>query len=56
MYKTYEVIESYIGNKEIHAFENSRQVLDIILNDYDVDGAVKVLEALGYQLLYMEYW
>lgn len=55
MNKTYEVIEAYIGNKEIHAFENSRRVLDIILNDYDVDGAVKVLEALGYQLLYRAY-
>ena len=55
MYKTYKVIKAYIGNKEIHAFENGRQVLDIILNDYNVDGAVKVLEALGYQLLYREY-
>ena len=55
MNKTYEVVEAYIGNKEIHVFENSRRVLDIILNDFDVDGAVKVLEALGYQLLYRAY-
>lgn len=53
--KTFEVVEAYIGNREIHAFENGRRVLDIVLNDYDVDGAVKVLEALGYQLLYRAY-
>lgn len=51
MNKTFEVVEAYIGNREIRAFENGRRVLDIILNDYNVDGAVKVLEALGYQLL-----
>lgn len=55
MNKTFEVVESYIGNKEIRAFENGGRVLDIILSDYNVDGAVKVLEALGYQLLYREY-
>lgn len=55
MNKTFEVVEAYIDNKEIHAFENGRRVLDIILNDYDVDGAVKVLEALGYRMLYRAY-
>lgn len=55
MTKTFEVVDAYIGNKTIHAFENGRRVLDIILNDYNVDGAIKVLEALGYQLLYRAY-
>ena len=55
MNKTFEVVEAYIGNREIRAFENGRKILDIILNDYNVDGAVKVLEALGYKLLYREY-
>lgn len=55
MNKTFEVVDAYIGNKEIRVFENGRRVLDIILNDYNVDGAVKVLEALGYQLLYRAY-
>lgn len=55
MYKTFEVVEAYIGNKEIRAFENGKRVLDIILDDYNVDGAVKILEALEYQLLYRAY-
>jgi hypothetical protein len=52
MYKTFEVVNAYIGNYEIKAYENGRRVLDIILNDYNVDGACEVLEALGYQSLY----
>lgn len=55
MAKTFEVVEAYIGNREVHAFENGKRVLDIILSDYNVDGAVAVLEALGYRLLYREY-
>jgi hypothetical protein len=55
MNKTFEITEAYIGNREIKAYEDSRRVLDIIVNDYNVDGACKVLEALGYQLLYREY-
>lgn len=55
MNKTFEVVLAPIGTRTIRAFENGRRVLDIILNDYDVDGAVKVLEALGYQLLYRAY-
>ena len=46
MYKTFEVVNAYIGNYEIKAYENGRRVLDIILNDYNVDGACEVLEAL----------
>ena len=45
MYKTYEVISAYIKEKEIKAYENGRRVAD-------VDGACKILEALGYQQLY----
>lgn len=52
MYKTFEVVNAYIGNYEIKAYENGRRVLDIILNDYNVDVACEVLEALGYQSLY----
>lgn len=55
MTKTFEVTNSYIGNKEIKAYENNRCVLDIILNDYNVDGACTVLEALDYRLLHREY-
>ena len=55
MKKTFEVIDAYIGNKEIKAYENGRCVLDIIINDYDVDGACKVLEALDYWLLCRAY-
>lgn len=55
MTKTFEVTDSYIGNKEVKAYENDRNVLDIIINDYNVDGACTVLEALGYRLLHREY-
>ena len=55
MNKTFEVVDAYIGNKEIKAYENGRCVIDIILNDYNVDGACKVLKALGYYQLYRSY-
>ncbi len=55
MNRTFEVIEAYIGNRQIKAYENSNCVLDIIVNDWNVDGACKVLEALGYSLLRREY-
>lgn len=55
MNKTFEITEAYTGNMEIKAYENGRRVLDIIVNDYNVDGACKVLKALGYQMLYREY-
>ena len=44
------------GNKEIKAYENGRCVIDIILNDYDIEGACEVLNALGYYQLYRSYW
>ena len=55
MNKTFEVVDAYIGNKEIKAYENGRCVIDIILNDYNVDGACKVLKALGYRMTHREY-
>lgn len=55
MNKTFEVMEAYTGNYQIKAYENGNCVLDIILNDYNVDGACNVLEAFGYSLLHREY-
>ena len=55
MNNTFEVVEAYTGNKEIKVYENGRNILDIILNDYDVNGAIKVLEALGYRMTHREY-
>lgn len=55
MNKTFEITKAYIGNSEIKAYENGRRVLDIIVNDYNVEGACEVLRELGYQLLYREY-
>ena len=55
MNKTFKIVEAYTGNKNIKAYENGRNILDIILNDYDVNGAVNVLEALGYRMTHREY-
>ena len=55
MNKTCKVIVAYSGNKTIKAYENGKKILEIILNDYDVDGAIKVLEALGYRMTYRAY-
>ena len=55
MNKTFKVVGSYPGNKNIKAYENGEKILDIILNDYNVDGAIKVLEALGYRMTYRAY-
>ena len=55
MNNTFEVLDAYIGNKEIKVYENGRSVIDIILNDYNVDGACIVLKALGYYQLYRSY-
>lgn len=55
MRKTYEVIEAYIGNREIKAYENGDCVLDIIVNDYNVDGACRVLQAQGYTMTARAY-
>ena len=55
MRKTFKVTKAYTDNKTIKVWENGKCVLEIILNDYNVDGAVKILEALGYQLLGRDY-
>ena len=39
MTKTFEVVEAYAGNYAIKAYEDSDCVLDIIVNDYNVEGA-----------------
>ena len=55
MTKTFKVVNAYPGNKNIKAYEDGEKILDIILNDYNVDGAIKVLETLGYRLTYRVY-
>lgn len=55
MNKTFKIIDAYLDNKNIKVYENGERVLEIILNDYNIDGAVKVLEALGYRLTYRAY-
>ena len=55
MLKTYRVTFAYTGNYTIEAFESGKKVLDIILNDYNIDGACKVLDAFGYKCIKREY-
>ena len=55
MNKTYRVTYAYIGNMKIEAFDSGKKVLDIIVNDYNVDGASTVLEAFGYRCTKREY-
>ena len=55
MNKTYRITNAYIGNMRIEAFESGKKVIDIIVNDYDVDGASVVLDYLGYRLTKREY-
>ena len=55
MNKTFKVVNAYNGNKNIKVYEDGDRVLEIILNDYNIDGAVKVLEAFGYRLTYRAY-
>lgn len=55
MTKSFEVVDAYLDNKNIKIYENDERVLEIIINDYDIDGAIKVLEALGYQMSHRDY-
>lgn len=55
MNKTFKIVDAYLCNKNIKVYEDSDRVLELILNDYNVDGAIKVLEALGYQMTYRAY-
>lgn len=52
MNKTFEVINNCDGDKKLIAYENSRRVLEIIIDDSSSNIVCKVLEALGYRLLY----
>lgn len=53
--KTYRVVEAYLDNKTIEAFEDGKKILDIIVADYEVPGAMKTLESLGYRCTRREY-
>lgn len=55
MLKTYRITQAYIGNYRIEAFESGKNTLDIIVNDYNLEGARKVLEAFGYRLTKLKY-
>ena len=55
MTKTFEIIDSYLDNKEIKVYENGECVLDIILMENDYNIVRKILEALGYQLSYRAF-
>lgn len=50
MNKTFEVVKAYIGNREIKAYEDGDCVLDIIVSEYNVYCASRVLESLGYTM------
>lgn len=53
--KTYRVVKAYLDNKRIEAFEDGKNILDIIVADYEVAGAMKALESLGYRCTRREY-
>lgn len=55
MNKTFEVVEAYIGNSEIKAYEDGDCVLDIIVNNYNVEGARRVLQAQGYTMTSIDW-
>ena len=51
MNNTFEIMKAYTGNYEIKVYKDDECILDIIVNDYNVEGACEILKALGYQLL-----
>lgn len=53
--KTYRITKAYIGNVRIEAFTSGKEDLNIIVNDYNVEGASVVLNALGYRLTKRQY-
>ena len=57
MLKTYRITPAYIGigNYRIEAFESGKNTLDIIMNEYYLQGAKEVLEAFGYRLTKIKY-
>ena len=55
MLKTYRITPAYSDNYRIEAFESGKNTLDIIVNDYNLQGAKAVLEAFGYRLTKIKY-
>lgn len=55
MEKTCRITDAYDGNKRIEAFENGKTAVSIIVNDYNVEGALAVLSYLGYRLTKRTY-
>lgn len=55
MNKTFEVVEAYTGNYMINAYEDGDCVLSIIVNDYNVEDARRVLEAMRYVMTYTDW-
>lgn len=53
--KNFEIRDSLPGTKRIRAYENGKWIVDMILTDDNVNGACKILEALGYKLLCRAY-
>lgn len=49
MNKTYQITLAYTGNYRIEAFENGKMIINIILDAYNVEGASKILDYLGYR-------
>ena len=55
MLKTYRITNVYTDNYRIEAFESGKNVLTIIVAFHEVDGACKVLNALGYNCTKREF-
>lgn len=55
MLKTYRITPAYSSNYRIEAFESGKNTLDIIVNDYNLQGATEVLEAFGYRITKNKY-
>lgn len=53
--KTYRITNAYIGNVRIEAFTSGKEDLNIIVNDYNAEGASAVLDAFGYRLTKRQY-
>lgn len=53
--KNFEVLDAMPGVKRIKAYENGKCIVDMIIIDDNVNGARKILEALGYKLLRRAY-
>lgn len=55
MLKTYRVTCAYTGNYQIEAFESGKNVLSTIVAFHEIDGACKILNALGYKCTKREF-